>query len=202
MHKSTYKGWQQDFKAKVSLRSHLVTAVPLLLPRKMYTLLKVMTFWVTLIFAFVHAMDQRGWNPKERGAWLVAKDYIETGYQGHSSRFRQPLVDYIPFESGDAKEAWKYAENAHAGPIHTVHHRGSAKSIYVLTRIPNGARLAQKWRLDADGVSKDAFLFWKVKSGQAPKLLGGEAWAAGAPFYQQNTVSDIWRELAQKVGRV
>ncbi|KIS66194.1 uncharacterized protein UMAG_05930 [Mycosarcoma maydis] len=157
-------------------------------------------YWVLLALVLVQsalAIDQSGWNNKERAVWSAAQRHLDTAYLMMDRRFRSPYVFNAPVSREEIEDAWVYAGRDHAGPIYKGYHVDSRKSVYVLTKLPSSHQLVDKWGLNEDGIDKDAFLFWKVKKDGgriAHKLLGVEVMASGAVTGQRYRLHDILSE--------
>ncbi|KAJ9480347.1 hypothetical protein PHBOTO_003596 [Pseudozyma hubeiensis] len=133
------------------------------------------------------------WNHKERATWLATQRYLDTAYSLNSPEYRSPYPYDIALSSSEVESAWNYAKQPSTGPVYKNVYQGSPGSVYVLTKIPGDHPLFSSRNFDTDGVSKNAFLFWKVKKNRH-KLLGVEIRAVGAPTEPLYTMEEVLRE--------
>ncbi|SPO27274.1 uncharacterized protein UTRI_10391 [Ustilago trichophora] len=171
----------------------------------MTTFFRTIVIWVALSVPLTQAIDQSGWNSKEQGVWLSAKDFLEKAYSGHSANYNHGYDMHVPFTQNDAERAWEYAKDR-SGPIFWTNHQDSRRSTYIMTKLPDSHPLVTDvWKLNADKVPKTAYLFWKVKkqlSGRiSHELLGVDVWSVGAPTNPQYTIEEVIQNLSSRIRR-
>ncbi|SPO26922.1 uncharacterized protein UTRI_10391_B [Ustilago trichophora] len=164
---------------------------------------RAIVIWVALSLPLAQAIDQTGWNDRERAVWVGASDFLERASLLHPPQYRR----YYPFEAAlseeDIAQAWEQAKQPHAGPIYMNAHV-DGRSVYILTKLHTTHPLvAQAWRLN-DGLDKDAYLFWKVWKPVArrqvtQKLLGVEVKTAGLLTPQIMTIDEAVLRAARGV---